>query len=59
MKENSSFIPYPLAFRGMPLLPRNCKGYESRTHQPLPEPKIKEKGKDEEKFILYPLSLCL
>jgi hypothetical protein len=30
MKKDLSFIPYPLAFVGIPLLPRNCKGYESR-----------------------------
>jgi hypothetical protein len=32
MKEEFILIPYPLAFLGMPLLPRNCKGYERRMH---------------------------
>jgi len=29
----SSFILHPC--RGIPLLPRNCDGYESRSYQPL------------------------
>ncbi len=28
----SSFIPYPLAFQRIPLLPRNCKSYERCTY---------------------------
>ena len=28
--KNSSFIPYPLAFLRIPLLPRNCESHESR-----------------------------